>query len=294
MRIFLSILSSKTLNSVKTQLRIEANLNFAKTFFMKFSLLGICFFMAYISSAQSILLDENFSSGIPSTFAVINADNQTPAAAVSQFTDAFIWYNTTDDSSAASTSYYTNSDAQAEDYLILPKLTLQTVTKLSWEARSVDPSFPENYYVLLSTTDSLIGSFTDTLLTVTEENYQWTRKSILLDTMGFANQDVFIAFRNFTTDGFILEIDDILVEASDFVDFYNEKETIQFNVYPNPTTEYLRTTIHSNTLAVYDLSGKLLLQTDKDWIDVRSLENGTYLITATDSQHTFKSTFIKK
>jgi len=260
---------------------------------MKSLLLSVCFFVAFSSTAQTVLLNEDFSSGIPATFAVVDADGQTPNAQVSQFTDGFIWYESLDDSSAASTSYFTNDSVPAEDYLILPKLSLQTVTKLSWEARSVDPSFPENYYVLLSTTDSLTGSYTDTLLTVTEENYQWTRKSILLDTMGFANQDVFIAFRNFTTDGFILEIDDIMVEASDFVSFF-ETEMEPFTAYPNPTTDYLRFSHQVSTVNVYNLSGQLLLSSDSDWLDVRDLEIGSYILEANNSEETFRTTFIKK
>lgn len=260
---------------------------------MRNLLLSIAISVVWSSNAQTILLNEDFSSGIPSTFAVIDADGQTPNAQVSQFTDGFIWYESADDSSAASTSYFTNDTVPAEDYLILPQLGLLTVTKLSWEARSVDPSFPENYYVLLSTTDSLINSFTDTLLTVIEEDYQWNRKSILLDTMGFANQNVFIAFRNFTTDGFILEIDDILVEASDFVSI-TENE-FQLEVFPNPTTDNIQMNITDlDFVEILSTTGQTVLTSNSTTIDVSLLKAGTYIVRAVTDQQTYQTTFIKK
>ena len=65
---------------------------------------------------------------------------------------------------------------------------------------------------------------------VAAENPIWNRKSILLDTLGYANQDVYIAFKNITQDGFILLIDDIWLEVSDFASIPADP-TIEFEIY---------------------------------------------------------------
>jgi hypothetical protein len=84
-----------------------------------------------------------------------------------------------------------------------------------------------------------------------------------------------------------------MVEASDFVGYF-EKEMEPFHVYPNPTTDYLKFSHELNTVKVYSLSGQLLLSSDTDWLDVRDLEAGTYILEGGNSEHTFRTTFIKK
>ncbi|MEO9533288.1 MAG: choice-of-anchor J domain-containing protein [Crocinitomicaceae bacterium] len=246
-----------------------------------------------LSFAQTTILFEDFTNGIPSNWAVVNQDGNTPEAAVAAFTDAWISYQTSTDTSAASTSFYTNGGA-AQDYIILPKQSLLTHTKLSWEARSVDASYPDSYYVLISSTDSLIGSFTDTLLNVTDENYIWNRKSILLDTAGYANQDVYVAFCNYTTNGYILELDNVQVEVSDFTSIPTE-EPISFSVYPNPTSETISISFDGEyTALVYAVDGQLIKESTEHTIDVSDLENGSYIIQLITEQQSSSQTFIKK
>jgi len=257
------------------------------------AIFSIFFFISVVSFGQTILLDETFSAGIPASWAVVDGDGETPNTAVSQFTDGFIWYQTSEDSSAASSSYFDNDTSAANDYLILPKLSLLTVSKLSWEARSVDASYPESYYVLLSTTDSLAASFTDTLLTVDGENYIWNRKSILLDTMGFANQDVYIAFNNFTTEGFILEIDDVMVEASDNVGIQEDVDLFSF--YPNPASDQLMLNIQEQFIGqIIDLQGKVVLEFNSTKVEINNLRPGSYILSVSAESGIQRSTLIIK
>lgn len=235
-------------------------------------------FTTLISFGQTVLLSEDFSNGIPSTWQIIDADGHTPHASMSQFTAGWIAYNESIDTTAASTSYYVNETDQSEDYLILPKLSLATFTKLSWSAHSVDPSFPDGYHVLVSTTDSLITSFTDTLLTVLTENYIWNRKSIMLDTSGFANQDVYIAFRNFSTNGFILELDDIMVEVSDFAKI-EDQETIDFQVYPNPASQQITINFDGDfAVQIISIDGQVVLTTTENTVNTSELTSGQYIV----------------
>ena len=246
-----------------------------------------------VGFTQTTVLFEDFSNGIPSNWAIVNQDGNTPDAAVSAFTSAWISYESTTDTSAASTSYYTNGEA-AEDYIILPRQSLLLHSKLSWEARSVDASFPDSYYVLLSTTDSLIGSFTDTLLNVINENYAWNRKSVLLDTMGFANQDVYIAFCNYTTDGFILELDDVQLEVSDFTSIATEELPI-LTIYPNPTSEVLNISFEGTfNAAILNMDGSLIKSSSKNAIDVSELAVGTYIIKLISESGVQTQSFIVK
>jgi hypothetical protein len=243
--------------------------------------------------AQITLLNENFSSGIPATWAVVDGDGLTPHDDVAEFTSAWISFES-DDTTAASTSYY-DTTGQSEDYLILPKLSLMAFSKLVWSARSVDASYPDSYYVLISTTDSLTASFTDTLRTVIAETYLWNTYSILLDTAGYASQDVYIAFRNFTTDGFILELDDIKVLSDDNA-FLAEPGVLNLTVFPNPTVEIVN--VHHNLTGslrheVLDSRGRILLQSDADSFSVSGLSPGIYLLRSYSGAFVAENRFIK-
>ncbi|UKN02408.1 choice-of-anchor J domain-containing protein [Paracrocinitomix mangrovi] len=244
-------------------------------------------------TAQSIIFSEDFSNGIPSNFQLIDADGQTPETAVSYFTNAWIAYNDQGDSCAASTSYYTDTIA-SEDYMILPQLSLQTFSKFSWEARTVDASYPDGYYVLLSTTDSAVTSFTDTLLTVYAEYFQWNRKSIPLDTMGYANQSVYIAFRNFTQEGFILLIDDIMLEGSDFASI-EDNEEVAITVYPNPATNYISFDgISADEIIIRNKLGQIILRSPENTVDISTLPVGTYFATAINKEGAKTLPFVKE
>ena len=268
-----------------------AQLNF---FSMHKVLLAFTLFFFYsLGNSQTFLVQEDFSGGIPSGWQVIDNDGYPLNSSMSQFTAAWISYVDGNDSVAASSSYFDDT-LQASDYLILPKQDLLTFSKLSWEARSVDASYPDGYYVLLSTTDSALSSFTDTLMTVYEENFIWNRKSLLLDTMGYANQSVYIAFENMTVDGFILLLDDIWLEASDFANIPTDPE-LSFEIYPNPTSDILNIkTLSSISVQIIDLQGRVLLAETSNSLDVSTLQPGQYFVRITSNNGTFTKPFIKE
>jgi hypothetical protein len=62
----------------------------------------------------------------------------------------------------------------------------------------------------------------------------------------------------------------------------NEISSIDFTVYPNPTTNFLHLNIenYSGSFDVYDMAGKLLIQTTEKIIDMRSLSPGSYILHA--------------
>lgn len=245
-------------------------------------------------NAQTVILQEDFSAGIPTGWQVIDEDGFTPHASVSQFTNGWINYNETIDTSVASTSYFADTLGAASDYLILPKTSLLYHTKLSWNARSIDASYPDGYYILISTTDSSISSFTDTIFTIHSEYFQWNRKSVILDSLLYGNQDVFIAFKHFTGDGFILELDDIWIEGSDFSSI-SENNQLAFTVYPNPTSEQLNIQVDDFQFAeIYALDGRLLLSSADKQFNIDHLSSGQYIIKVTSSLGYGVKTIIKQ
>ncbi len=163
-----------------------------------------------------VLFSEDFSGGaIPSTFTLYNQDGLSPAAQVSYVTDAWIGNPNLLDSTdytAVSTSYYSPAGT-ADDWMVTPKLHIAPQANLSWNAIAYDGSYADGYEVLISTTDSLVSSFTTVLFSVPAENSMWTARNVNLSA--YAGQDVFIAFRNNSNDKFLLAIDDIEIFQPD-------------------------------------------------------------------------------
>jgi hypothetical protein len=259
-----------------------------------FLIVSIVFLVANALRAQSILFQENFTTGIPATWAIVNGDGLTPQSSVSNFTNAWISYQSTTDTCAASTSYYSPA-GQAADYLITPKITLNSFTKLVWSARSFDASYAETYLVLISSTDSLITSFTDTLMVVGQELYYWQKRSVHLDLEGYANQDVYIAFKNISDDKYILLIDNVKILGSDFASIENN-EINELVVYPNPTVDFITVsnfTIGDN-IVVYSLDGQVILTSWAARIDLTDFAAGTYILTVTNDSGTSTHKIVKQ
>ncbi len=247
--------------------------------------------LSYSSFAQTTLLSEDFSSGIPSTWTLVNADGNTPNSAVSQFTSAWIHYVTPFDTCVASTSYYTDSLGQSADYLITPALNLLTYGNfISWDAKSFDGSYPDSYVVLISDTDTNPNSFTDTLKMVQNESPYWTHYSYDLSAKGYSNQTVYIAFKNITTNGFILGIDNVVATADDPA-YVNEQNSIELLIYPNPVVDVLTIVTDDFLKAeLYSVNGQLILSSNLKTINVSDVVQGVYFIKVT----TQKGSVVKK
>lgn len=250
---------------------------------MKNTLTIILLTFTYSTFSQTILLDENFTSGIPTDWTTIDADGFTPG--VSDFTDAWIGYTTIFDTCAASTSYYIDENGDEDtvvtsDYLITPKISLLTFGNLlTWDAKSLDGSFPDGYEVLISTTDNLEASFTTVLKTVNSETPYWTSYSINLMTagVGYADQDVYIAFKNTTTNGYILQLDNIKITGDDPASI-NQKE-LDISIYPNPVANVVSIDVDGFEKATfYNLQGQLVLESYLNKINVSILPKGIYIV----------------
>ncbi|MGE5861548.1 MAG: choice-of-anchor J domain-containing protein [Ignavibacteria bacterium] len=153
----------------------------------------------------------------PSGWNLVNVDNRTPAGSVSYVNDAWErredFANNVTDSAAFSTSWYSPIGA-SDDWMISPPITIGENARLTWNAVTYDASYRDGYEVRISTTTQTVSGClaNPPLFSIAEENSVWTGRSINLDSAGYSNQTIYLAWRNISSDKFLLLIDDIAVE----------------------------------------------------------------------------------
>ena len=246
-------------------------------------------------NAQVEILNEDFESGAPVAFTIVDNDGFTPNASTAHFTEA--WTQMADpidtlNTVMGSTSYF-EPTVTASRWLITPPLALGAYGNFFyWEARSHDPSYPDDYSVLVSTTDTQISSFTDTIGLIQSEFATWFARDIDLSGNGYASQTIYIAFVNTTNDGFALYVDSIRAEIEDPVGI-DELTEISVTVYPNPVSDILKVDFGSIStgsmqssqssaniehIEVVSLSGAVLKSTTDTEINVSDLRSGSYFV----------------
>lgn len=255
----------------------------------------VSIFFTYYSQSQTIIFQEDFQNGITNSWTLIDNDGLTPV--FSEYNNA--WVAIVDpvnplDTVASSTSYF-NPTGKANRWLISPQITLGTFGNLlNWNGKSQDASFPDDYMVLISTTGTQITDFTDTLLQVSSENFEWTNRMIDVSSEGYNNQSVHFAFVENTTDGYKLYLDSIIVVKEDPV-FLNEISEINFSIYPNPTSSKLiiSSSILFDKVTIYNELGQKIITSTYKEINVSSFENGIYIIELISKNQISRKRFIK-
>ncbi|MDB3904910.1 choice-of-anchor J domain-containing protein [Crocinitomicaceae bacterium] len=241
-----------------------------------------CLIIVASIDAQVTVFETDFQNGIPSNMLILDNDFNVPNANVSEFTSAWICVedpNNPLDSVAASTSWFDPIDT-ADRWIITPPLPLGSFgNSISWNAKSQDASFPDDYYILASTTNTNISSFTDTIGYIQQEDFEWVERSVDLSDLGYDDETIYVAFVLRTYDGYKLYLDDILVAKEDDASIH-EENLVNVSIYPNPAIEYFN--IKSESIIDYteiiDLSGKTILKTNESNIDVRFIEAGSYIL----------------
>ena len=256
----------------------------------KLALLLVFSFILLNGISQNILLSTDFQQGIPSAYSIVNNDNFTPDASMTDFLGQNAWIVLPDpenpsDTVAAATSFFETADS-ADRWLITPPLALASFGNfLSWNAKSHDPSFPDDYLVLVSTTDNQLASFTDTIGNIEQENFEWTNREVNLSTSGYNDSTIYVAFVLRTFDGFKLYLDDIQVRSEDPVGI-NETAAIELVVYPNPTSGsvHVSTDAIVEKIQVFSVNGQLLKTEFQSDINLADLNTGSYLLQITTSK----------
>ncbi len=181
--------------------------------FIKKSCLVILFASLTGNAFSQFILSEDFQQGIPGTWTLLDKDGLTPDSTQTDFvTDAWVAWDdpfALGDTIAVSTSKYL-PPGQADDWLITPAITLGSNSLMNWYALAFDAS-ADGYEVRISTSTPTDTAFLANapLFSIGAENITWTKRSA--DLTAYANQTVYIAFRNNSTDKFILGIDDVVI-----------------------------------------------------------------------------------
>jgi hypothetical protein len=234
-------------------------------------------------NAQVTLLNSDFQSGIPSSYSLLDNDGLFPDPAVSEYSDAWIVVSDPEnptDTVASSTSFFAPTGT-ANRWLITPQLNLGSYGNLlQWEAKSQDASYPDDYLVLVSTTDMNPASFIDTVGYIIGENAAWTTRQVDFSEEGYNDSTIYIAFVNVTEDGFKLYIDDIIVLKDDPSSISEINQNVMISIYPNPSSDFVKVKSESpfELIKLYDIKGIEVYRTTENEIDLFELPNGCYIM----------------
>mgnify|MGYP003669076277 CR=1 FL=1 len=227
-----------------------------KNYFLSASLL----FLGASGFSQTIL-SEDFNGTTPLTnWTLLNVDARTPAAAVNYVTDAWVIREDFDtvgvgDNVAVSTSWYTPAGA-ADDYLVSPSVILGANSILQYDAKAQDAAFPDGYELRISTSTPTVAGLlaNPALLTVSAESASWNRRSV--DLSAYANDTVYLAWRNNSNDMFLLLVDNVKIFNPSPEDVVLKSLNLN-SLYANASTVTISGTIEnagSNALTSVDIS----------------------------------------
>ncbi len=260
----------------------------------------LIFLIAFAPSfllAQNVIWSENFDGGtLPDEWITITNDNNIVHPSVSDLSEA--WTVIEDPSNednfvVASTSYFQPVN-RANRWLITPSILLgETGNVVSWFARSQDPSFPDSYRVMVSTSDEgTIESFTDTLGVFSNEDPVGLRRTFSLKD--YNNQTIKLAFINTTFNGFILYLDSLEIRDEDPLNTVSVKKE-SLKIYPNPAVDVLTIEIDNfQDVQLTSIEGKQLVFATNHKIDVSDFPKGVYIATVrTTTGNTIQRKIIK-
>ena len=248
------------------------------------------------AEGQTVLFYEDFEDikVLPTEWMIINNDGYTQAAGEEIWQDsAWVVTTTTRDelvgTKLAMASSYTSDmpkDGRADDWMILPTITIGDNSTLSWQAMSTTSSgnYPDDYMVLIapaiSGADPTISYFEsdgNILIEVNPESWSasvsnpgkgLTNQSINLKEKEWSNKDVWIAFvlttdlytnpttgnPNSNAGGSNLAIDNIKV-VNDISTSIKDiaKNDFGVSIFPNPANGLFKVSMESDMHAIADI-----------------------------------------
>ena len=282
--------------------------------------LPICILLSLLLSAlpsiAQVLHSEDFENGWPEAYTLINVDGLTPddpdlvGLADSAWSIRYITQESWNSNTAFSVSWYLNDEGPSDDWMILPSLDLGENTVMSWVGMAITSSgnYRDRYQVAISTGGPTIEDFEQNalLFDTGEMGEEITPQSRMINFAdeGYANQTVYVAFRNFTAPynpdlptgpgngGNELMIDDIAVEVLSSTS-ESLLQAIDIQLSPNPASDYLKITYEQSEadqvgVVVRDLLGQEYLQEGLGrkvtgphtaTLSISNLPSGMYLVT---------------
>lgn len=246
-------------------------------------------------NAQTTIFSETFESNSP-TLAGWNA--------VDKDGDWINW-SLSDDSSVAAMGFSGYVYASVSMYgaqnnlLISPAINLPSSgnLSLSFKVGSYFQSSPAEHYAvyILPANSTFTGNETPAFVETLSQGGVAMTKTINIS--GNAGQNVKVCFRHFLSEQSAIILDDVKIIQNTSLGTSETKTTEQFEIYPNPATDYLYFKSKSKILnaEVYDLSGrKMTSQLSDNKVDVSNLQKGNYMIKLHTKEGEVTQKFIKK
>lgn len=281
------------------------------------TLFTLAFSLAVATASTQIVFEEYFTNGFPESVALYNLDELTPddpdlaTMADSAWTARFIssqgFGGGAGSFAAFSVSWYEGDQGPSDDWMVLPGIQLGADPYLQWSAMAITSSgnFRDRYQVFVSTAGQAIENFflEAPLYDTGEQGEQTTETFRSLNLSAFANQTVYIAFRNFTqpfnpdlptgpgNGGNELAIDNIIVSEGPVSVAEFSAETIELSVWPQPAAEVIQfrssEALPNAVWTLTDMTGKVVAReaaaqhiaaNQTIAVPVSHLSNGLYIL----------------
>jgi hypothetical protein len=186
---------------------------------MKKLLLSAFTLAAIYSTTNAQILSEDFSAGIPTTWATNNGDGLTAnpgldnnygtGAAAAWTTSAWLAFN---NGVIASTSWY-NPAAASDDWIATPGVLVTAESYVIWDSYAPDANFNDGYELRVSTVGQspmTVANYSDLIYTNPGDGQTFTTR--IQSLAAYAGQTIYIAFRNNSNDKYTLLMDNIIVQ----------------------------------------------------------------------------------
>lgn len=186
---------------------------------IRFVLFCTCLFFSIGEGIAQVLFSEDFESipvqnkvgDLPASWTLYN-DNNRPSSTFSYCDKAWkIIEIGGENKKAVSTSWFTNSAARADRWMITPGIDLSEAVHpyLIFHAQAGDASDRDSYLVKVATAGVGKDDFTQTLLAVDEENYYGEKRAVSLEE--YKGNTIYLAFILNSLYKYALYLDDITV-----------------------------------------------------------------------------------
>ena len=259
---------------------------------------GIEGWTLYDEDGNEVYMDDPLSALITDAWNILSLDDIQGAIAGFEYPEDATGM---EGNVAASTSWYTTVQT-SNDWLVTPAIVISPDlenVELNWAANSMgNPTYLEDYEVMISTTDNAVGSF-EQLLNVPNELNTGNYRTVSLEE--YIGETVYIAFRNIGSDQYVMLLDNITVTA-DGAAGINDVLASKFSVYPNPANNVINLTNAENILVsgvvITDLNGRTVKNVAFDGvvsaqISVADLSAGMYMMTVSSDKGTMTKKIVK-
>ena len=241
-----------------------------------------------LSHAQTVLLNESFNNGLPLNWTLIDGDMATANSdvTVSHLSGSFHLLEDADstgigDSALLATSWFDNDTTPASNYLISPAITFPTDGNyLQFQAKSYDGSFPDGleifYTADINQLDSVDAS--NRLFDTIAVPPHWTNFSVKMDSLPL-NTPIYLVFRHYADDQFILGIDNISMITGDLttIESSNISKPI---LYPNPSNGKIQVSEieMDEKIQITSISGQVIWKGMVSSLDEIKFNKGVYML----------------